>query len=461
MRLCIEPKTQAGTECALMTDIIQSIVCWAAVPVLYFYFQKKRNLFVFFLGCFFTVSIAAGFFPQPDMITFVMSVFFLGVVFAVPYLIDRETAEGKNRFVKLVGSLKEKRKEIQKAFDPLRLAQASLSARLDRLQNRVTLVQVMATKLESSDILQTLGNMWNELPFVRACLLIRRHPNGNWSTVYSNRIPNEQEWIDYLNANPHLAYSRKMRRYSPEKHRGSFPGTQTESSYLLVPFMWDKDALAMGSLAIDPARQDDKHEEFNEERKLVSLGLRRAYLYDLMKERSRHDALTGAFLRRTFMERLDEAMRKAHRYNTPLFFVLIDVDHFKTLNDQRGHLCGDKVLVHLTQTIRQLAAPSMTLGRFGGDEFSMIMEMEPLEEVMRWLENLRRIISYSVVHEGESEVRYTLSIGVSGYLPERPAKNDLIMWADKALYRSKKKGRNQVSVREAGNGTRETGNVSR
>jgi diguanylate cyclase (GGDEF)-like protein len=315
---------------------------------------------------------------------------------------------------------------------------------LERLQNRFALVQVMATKLEAGEILQTLGHMWKKRTGVKGCLILRRQSNGNWGTAFSDGHFNMQDWVRVLASHPSLGRSRNIRRTLAPGKQLTLPGQPFGSTCILVPFTWDKDILAMGILEVDPAHLNESTEGFNIERKLVSIGLRRADLYDLMTERSRFDALTGAFLRRSFMERLEDGLRKSHRYNTPLFFSLLDIDNFKALNDRWGHLAGDKVLIALAAAVRKLAHPGITLGRFGGDEFALILEMDSIRDVFSWFDQLRQYVVENPVRDRETVLRFTVSAGVSGYLPNRPPVSELMAQADHALYQSKRAGRDRV-----------------
>lgn len=202
----------------------------------------------------------------------------------------------------------------------------------------------------------------------------------------------------------------------------------------------------MGVLEMDSHCLEDSVEGFNIERKLVSVGLRRADLYDLMTERSRFDSLTGAYLRRSLTERLEDGLRKSHRYNTPLFFALMDIDQFKGLNDRWGHLMGDKVLIHLAQTVKRLGHPGVTLGRFGGDEFALILELESVTDVLSWFDRLRQALEETAVRDRDMSIRFSVSAGVSPYLPERPPITELLAQADQALYQAKRGGRNRVVI---------------
>jgi len=158
-----------------------------------------------------------------------------------------------------------------------------------------------------------------------------------------------------------------------------------------------------------------------------------------------HDTLTGVFNRGAVLGRLTEELGRALRQKTPLSIAMMDLDHFKRINDTYGHQAGDKVLKECTDRVRRTTRPYDTLGRYGGEEFLIVVPNYPLTESNALFERIRARISESpMVHEGQ-EISVTASLGVTAANdhndPER-----LIRAADAALYRAKEKGRNRVEV---------------
>ncbi|HMX42521.1 MAG TPA: GGDEF domain-containing protein [Elusimicrobiota bacterium] len=425
-------------------ELAHALLFWGAVPVLWvsIHWRDARGFLIAAVFGVFAVFHAWG--DAGALWDLAFHGGTLGLAALVPFYFRRYQSGLEREFARRKSHLSEQRSKSAHRHDAIVREKNELQDNLERLQNRFALVQVMATKLEAGEILQTLGHMWKKRTGVKGCLILRRQLNGNWSTAFTDGIFNAQDWIRFMTAHPSIARSRRIRRYAANGRQLSFPGQPFGSTCLLIPFTWDKDILAMGVVEVEPQRMEDSLEGFNIERKLVSIGLRRADLYDLMTERSRYDALTGAFLRRSLTERLEDALRKSHRYNTPLFFALMDIDHFKTLNDRWGHVIGDRVLVHLAQMVRRLAHPGVTLGRFGGDEFALIMEMDSQVEVFAWFERLRQLTAESPLRDREALIRFTISAGVSAYLPGRPALSDLMAQADHALYQAKRAGRDRV-----------------
>ncbi len=155
------------------------------------------------------------------------------------------------------------------------------------------------------------------------------------------------------------------------------------------------------------------------------------------------DGLTKLFNKRYLMDRLDSELKFAQRHETSLSLLLIDLDHFKKVNDTHGHLAGDAVLAHIAQVLTRAVRNEDVVARFGGEEFAIILRAIGLEPAVQMAERLRKNIEAAVVKCAAGELRATISIGVAGF-PSTPAKTpeQLVEAADQALYRAKHDGRN-------------------
>ena len=158
------------------------------------------------------------------------------------------------------------------------------------------------------------------------------------------------------------------------------------------------------------------------------------------------DGLTKLFNKRYLMDRLDSELKFAQRHETAVSLLLLDIDHFKKVNDTHGHLAGDAVLVNLAQVLGRAVRNEDVVARFGGEEFAIILRAIPLEPALHLAERLRRLVEQSATPFGGRELRATVSIGVAGYPTTQVDRIEpLIEAADKALYRAKDAGRNRVS----------------
>jgi diguanylate cyclase (GGDEF) domain len=163
------------------------------------------------------------------------------------------------------------------------------------------------------------------------------------------------------------------------------------------------------------------------------------------------DPLTGLPNRRYLSDRLFEEVERSKRYDTPLSFMIIDVDHFKTYNDIYGHTNADLVLIKTAQLLRSSIRAIDMSARFAGDEFCVVLPETELNTASRVAERLRRAISETEfsAETGERMGRVTLSIGLSSFSPTRQSPLAVIEAADRALYQAKMRGRNCVAVYDA------------
>ena len=167
-----------------------------------------------------------------------------------------------------------------------------------------------------------------------------------------------------------------------------------------------------------------------------------------LREMSVTDELTGIHNRRFIMERLGEEFQKARRTNTPLAAIMLDLDHFKNINDTYGHPFGDVVLKTVAERVKGRLRAYDLFGRAGGEEFLILTPLTPLGDATVLAERIRDIIRSEKIGDGISEVTMTASLGVS-VLTERDEDPDALLGrADRALYKAKEQGRDRVAVND-------------
>ncbi|HEY1723271.1 MAG TPA: GGDEF domain-containing protein [Magnetospirillaceae bacterium] len=157
------------------------------------------------------------------------------------------------------------------------------------------------------------------------------------------------------------------------------------------------------------------------------------------------DPLTGVANRRKLMERAEEEVSRAQRYNQPLTVVMIDLDHFKKLNDTHGHAAGDQVLKTAAQACVAALRDIDLMARSGGEEFAVLLPQTPLARGLEVAERLRQAMARIEVPLGEIKITFTASLGVAELAPGDTSIDHVMARADRALYRSKAGGRNQIS----------------
>jgi len=178
---------------------------------------------------------------------------------------------------------------------------------------------------------------------------------------------------------------------------------------------------------------------------VLALCIERISLYERLQRLSIYDSLTGAYNRRYFMTRYDDEFSRAAKYKLSLSLLIIDLDHFKQINDTYGHLSGDMVLKKVSSMIRESIREVDFSCRFGGEEFAVVLSETDKAGVLMVAERIRVRISSENIIVFEDAIKVTASIGVACY-PDNTIQSDmLIELADKMLYQAKKSGRNIVA----------------
>ncbi|HJV45432.1 MAG TPA: GGDEF domain-containing protein [Bacillota bacterium] len=163
-----------------------------------------------------------------------------------------------------------------------------------------------------------------------------------------------------------------------------------------------------------------------------------------MKEQLKQDFLTGVSNSRHFHSMFQQDLNKAIQKKEPLSFIMMDIDHFKHVNDTYGHPAGDAILQQLGTLLAQSSQPNYLISRMGGEEFSALLRGTPYDQALTIADHWRaEIAEHSFLLPTGESIQITISMGVSSYPPIKQA-HQLIRQADEALYQAKRQGRNQV-----------------
>lgn len=178
----------------------------------------------------------------------------------------------------------------------------------------------------------------------------------------------------------------------------------------------------------------------------------RKLLEQRLAELAHTDSLTGLSNRRHFIDRADAEIARARRYNEPLSLFMIDIDHFKLINDSRGHQTGDLVLQKMATLCRETLREVDLVSRIGGEEFAVLLPETTLEDALLLAERLRQHIAESkLVLEHGLPLQISISVGVTALENNECNLDTLLSQADTALYAAKNAGRNRVCVHQAAN----------
>ncbi|MFL5264506.1 MAG: GGDEF domain-containing protein [Anaeromyxobacteraceae bacterium] len=205
---------------------------------------------------------------------------------------------------------------------------------------------------------------------------------------------------------------------------GTFVGDERVTARALLP----GDLVRLGSVVLKYLAGDDLEALYHAElRRLTS-----------------EDPLTGLANKRAFAAALEREVARAHRHTRPLALALLDLDHFKAVNDLHGHLAGDHVLREVARAVAPLVGPEELFARVGGEELAIVLPDAPLDRARAFAEEVRaRVAAAPLAFEG-APVALTVSVGVAALAPGE-APDALVARADARLYDAKRGGRNRVS----------------
>lgn len=191
----------------------------------------------------------------------------------------------------------------------------------------------------------------------------------------------------------------------------------------------------------EPSACDDLKKIRGASNKVLDLVTRLEAHVDAVKAEAATDPLTGVGNRRAFERRCEHLLRDATR---GLALVLVDVDHFKAINDNHGHLVGDQVLKGVVKRCRNAIRDSDVLCRFAGDEFVVLLPNADETEAGHVAKRVRDLIVDTPIRTSKGDIPVSASVGVAVRAMEDTAPHDLLERADRAMYRAKEGGRNQV-----------------
>jgi diguanylate cyclase (GGDEF)-like protein len=221
-----------------------------------------------------------------------------------------------------------------------------------------------------------------------------------------------------------------------------------------------KDGRTLGALVLESAdvTGDSKGLSIEDARPLTVLGavvagqLELVWQFAEVDKRARTDPLTGLWNRHHFGEQLQRTLNEADRYDAPVSLVLVDIDHFKRVNDTWGHEAGDSVLKQVARILQDGVRAVDICVRYGGEEIAMLLPKTDSDHAVEVAERLRARIAAQPVRHGRSEIPVTASFGVATYPETVKVRDQLFPASDKALYIAKHEGRNRVRAKPATKG---------
>jgi diguanylate cyclase (GGDEF)-like protein len=228
------------------------------------------------------------------------------------------------------------------------------------------------------------------------------------------------------------------------------PPTDTDDASLVVPLVARGQTLGSLEIALDAPLDGDDLAVLELLAATAAVALQNAHLYQETQRLATTDPLTGLSNYRHFHEQLALEVQRARRMHYAMGLLIMDLDHFKQINDRHGHPAGDRALQRVAELLRKRLRRTDVVGRVGGEEFAVILPGDDLAQVGLVAEALRKAVEDLPAAEGggfsSEPTPITLSIGGTSVMPETLDTQVLVDCADQALYEAKRNGRNQVRV---------------
>ena len=242
---------------------------------------------------------------------------------------------------------------------------------------------------------------------------------------------------------------------------------RTITSLMVVPLILENEVI--GEIGVDSPHENyfsDEHVRLMTAfANQVVIAIKNAQLYNSLQEELQHrkkmeeelrrlattDALTGCFNRRYFLELAHNEYQRSIRYHHPLSIIMLDIDHFKIINDTYGHPAGDEVLLQIVKLCQKKIRKNDLLARFGGEEFILLLPETSGKDAQVLAERLRKDLENLLVYKEENIfIHTTVSMGIATLSPQRSTPLEkLLKYADEALYYSKENGRNRITFSES------------
>lgn len=321
------------------------------------------------------------------------------------------------------------------------------------------LVTFLTRAAESLDVIDILRNARESLALMLPVGAVHAAtwPTSHNETAEANLFVDatsgstkHKAWTDLLLEAAHKLSPRQIVGYRTRefpRRKGITTGEPEPGRVLLLPLAHS--GQSFGALAVlleaECSLGKDQAQALESAMNHLALALRNALLFQNAQLQADHDALTRVHNRGHFDKRLREELERHGRYSHPLTMLLLDLDHFKKINDTFGHQAGDEVLRTMADTIRSVVRSTDYVARYGGEEFVVLLPHTDEPQARTLAERLRKRMASRRVHHQEKVITATVSIGLATMRPGSLGNTEeLLQQADRALYLAKANGRNIV-----------------
>lgn len=356
------------------------------------------------------------------------------VTMIIPLYFNRVNRLENEIFDTSYNPLEQRLKVLEIKSDKLEADRAALEKEIEKINQLYILGRELVEHLDLNEVIDHLQRAILKRPGVLS-MSIFLWDKSTWQPVFFSQPDYRERWVEFVKRQDFLFKEKNFKILHP-------PVWITGASVVYWPVRLDKTLIAGIFLTTDSGMAETYLDEGRIFIPQIALGLRRTNLFAEVQERSREDGLTGLYLRRYFIERLQAEIQRAKRYSTVFSLLMMDIDDFKKVNDTYGHLTGDAVLSEFARVFLQCTRPGDLVCRYGGEEFAILLPLASRSETLDIAERIRKTIEereFLAFNETRTKFKAAISIGISYYPANETA---LIPSADRALYWVKANGKN-------------------
>jgi len=339
-------------------------------------------------------------------------------------------------------------KKLLKTLDVLNERTWELESSQAMLENMYETTRALSSILDLEQLLKDVLSIANDLLRVRKCSVLLIEPSGKNLCIYAKLEKGNKTIYDP----PMLISEKKPSDISIQGtgYYGKKKAMRVSSGRQVLELPLISLGKVIGLLQIEPQKkyelQEKDRKNFTIFANSTAIAIDNARLHMKTQELTIIDGLTGLYNYRFFRTKLSDEIRRSDRYHQQLSVLMIDVDHFKEINDLQGHQTGNIILQEIVSIIKHSVRDVDIVARYGGEEFVVILPQTGLKNAMSIAERMRIQVerAYFTNSQGQRDIRSTISIGVAIYPDGVLSPNQLLERVDQAMYQAKKAGRNRV-----------------
>jgi diguanylate cyclase (GGDEF)-like protein len=354
----------------------------------------------------------------------------------IPLFFAHAGRQETERFRDRRGALENEFYRLQSLSATCKLKRQNLDNEIDRINQLYVLGRELVEHMDLHEVAENVVRVLSANPGIRSASIYSWEESG-WKPLHISGTLDQEKWCLFVENQVWLRETMDYRILESPAWIGN-------DAVIYMPVRLEKDLLAALFMVIEKEYAGLYIEKASIFIPQIALGLKRTRLFHEVEDRSRHDGLTGLFLRRHFLERLQSEIQRARRYATGFSLLIGDIDHFKKVNDTYGHPAGDQMLRGVADRINDSIRPGDIAGRYGGEEFVVLLPLAMPEDAARIAAAIRTSIERHAFDIGDRKIHASISIGVSHYPRDGSSARELLAAADGALYWVKNNGRNSI-----------------